>query len=66
MGEGARKTVEQPVYAGHGFQFARDETDHGGVWHEVALVDERLGLFSQRSPVLNVGTKQVAGADVLN
>ena len=64
--QSARETVEQPVGARHGFQLARDEADHGGVGHEVALVDERLGFLAQRSPVFDVGAEQVAGADVLH
>ena len=65
LGQRAREPVEEPVDLGHGFQLAGDEADHGGVGHEVALVDERLGLLAERSPVLDVGAKQVAGADVL-
>ena len=65
LGQRARKPIEEPVDLGHGFQLARDEADHGGVGHEVAFVDERLGLLAERSPILNVGAKQVAGADVL-
>ena len=57
MRQRARETVEEPVGARHGLQLSRDESDHGGVGHEVALVDERLGLLAQRGAVLDVSAE---------
>jgi len=59
------KPVQEPRLASHGLQLGGDESDHGRVRHQIALVDELLGLQTQRRSSVQVVAEQISGTDVL-